>query len=219
MSRLFAALYDPFMARLEARDLQRRRVRLLADEHGRVLELGAGTGANLAARARSASAARALILVEPHPGMAARLRRRLREQPATIPRALVAARAEALPLADASIDTAVLTLLLCSVNDPGLVLTELRRVLKPDGRLLVLEHVRDPRPWRARLQRLVEPLWRPLADGCRLTRDTRAALEAAGFDTAGLRDERLSVGPVFLRPIIVGLARPRTALAEASPAG
>ena len=57
------------------------------------------------------------------------------------------------------------------------------------------------------------------AEGRQLLPRARAALEAAGFDTAGLRDERLSVGPVFLRPIIVGLARPRTALAEASPAG
>ena len=94
---------------------------------------------------------------------------------------LVVARAEALPFRARSFDTVVSGLVLCSVGDPPRALAEIRRVLRPDGTLRALEHVRSTRRWKACVQDRVQPLWTRLAGGCHPNRDTERAVEAAGF--------------------------------------
>jgi ubiquinone/menaquinone biosynthesis C-methylase UbiE len=134
---LQSLIYDPFLALGERRGMAAHRRALLAGARGRVLEVGAGTGLNLAFYPASLDE---LVLTEPDAAMRARLRRRVARRR---PHATVAAdRAEALPFADGSFDTVVCTLVLCTVPDPAAALAEFRRVLAPDGRLLFIEHLR-----------------------------------------------------------------------------
>ena len=208
--RVVAGLYDRVLAGAERAGLAKDRAALLATAGGRVVELGPGTGANLDHLSRGLAS---LVLVEPSPAMRARLRARLAAVRAADPDRLpptevVATRGDALPLADASVDTVVATLVLCSVPDPAAVLAEVRRVLASGGRLLLLEHVAAPPGRLRRLQRLLTPAWRRVAQGCHLDRDTRAALVAAGFDDAGVADHRIpGAGPIG--PALIGTARPR----------
>ena len=193
-----AALYDAVLFLAERRALRSWRRELLADLDGDVLELGAGTGANLA---YYGDQVRRLLLLEPDPAM----RRRL---VARAPRAtVIAGSASLLPVADASFDAVVSTLVLCSVGRQDRALSEVRRVLRPDGRLLLIEHVAAGGDTRLRTaQHLVSPLWSRLAGGCSLERQTRSALAAAGFDTAHLVDDVLPVPVPFVRPVLRGAA-------------
>jgi ubiquinone/menaquinone biosynthesis C-methylase UbiE len=172
---LFAAVYDAMNRPLEARLFGQRRARLLADLTGTVLDVGAGTGANLRHFRRAAR----VVAAEPDPAMRARLARKLSE--ASVPVEIVAAPAEQLPYPDRSFDAVVCTLVLCTVADPDRALAEIRRVLVPGGSLVVLEHVRGQgrlATWQDRLT----SLWSRLAAGCHPNRDTRAAIERAGFE-------------------------------------
>lgn len=139
-----------------------------------MLDIGAGTGANLP----HLRAADRLVATEPDPAMRARLMTKLDR--ALVPVEVVDAGAESLPFPDASFDAVLCTLVLCTVPDPDRALREARRVLKPAGRLVILEHVRASGPL-ARWQDLATPAWRLLAAGCHPNRDTRAAIERAGF--------------------------------------
>ena len=199
LDALFARFYDPAMARVERRGLAKERARLLAQLSGDVVELGAGTGLNLPHYPASAR----LVLTEPTKEMAVRLRARVaRERPEA---QVVEAPAEALPLPDASADAVVSTLVLCTVEDVPRTLAEVRRVLRPGGRLLLFEHVATGGGW-GRVQRLLDPVQHFCARGCHLTRDTRRALEEAGFDTRAVLDTRMPGAPPPLRPAIVGHA-------------
>jgi ubiquinone/menaquinone biosynthesis C-methylase UbiE len=144
--RLFAAAYDPVMGVLEQGRLGAKRRELLADLTGDVVEVGAGTGANLRHLPESVGH---VIAVEPDPAMAERLRARAASLGRDVE--VVEAPAEALPFPDRSVAVVVSTLVLCTVRDPDAVVAELRRVLREDGRLIVLEHVVDPVAARARL--------------------------------------------------------------------
>ncbi|MEJ7584387.1 MAG: class I SAM-dependent methyltransferase [Acidimicrobiales bacterium] len=119
------------------------------------------------------------------------------------------ASADALPFPDASFDTVVATLVLCSVPDQPAALAELRRVLRPGGALVFLEHVAaEDRPKRLRWQRRIEPVWKRLAGGCHLTRVTADAIVAAGFDlpdAALTRESARKTTPV-VRPTVRGVA-------------
>jgi ubiquinone/menaquinone biosynthesis C-methylase UbiE len=206
--RLFASIYDPVMAPLEHGRVGGQRAALLADAHGHVLDLGAGTGANLEHLPGTVSRVTA---VEPDAAMRAHLRQHLARLTAaerSLPDVeVVDAVAEALPLPDASVDVAITTLVLCTVRDPELAVSELRRVLRPTGRLLVLEHVVSQRPGRQRLQRTLTPAWRIVARGCHLDRDTRGVLAAGGFDVAEVVPWQLS-DHSRLTAAITGVARP-----------
>jgi ubiquinone/menaquinone biosynthesis C-methylase UbiE len=164
-------LYDAGMTLLEATGLGRWRRWLTGGAAGRLLDLGCGTGRNLAlldGRARS-------VGVDPCRESLLRARRRA-------PRAwLVRARAERLPFRDGVFDAVTVGLVFCSVDDPAAGLSEVRRVLRRGGSLRMLEHVRSRRPWQARLQDLAQPAWTWFTGGCRPNRDTEAAVEAAGF--------------------------------------
>lgn len=201
--RLFAAMYDTLSASLERRELAPRRARLLSALDGTVVDVGAGTGANL----RHFRHADRVILVEPDPYMRARLRARLGESP--VPVEVSDADAEHLPLPDGAADAVVFTLVLCSVPDQRLALMEARRVLKPGGTLAMLEHVRG-QGRAARWQDRLDGLWgRCVAPGCHINRNTVASIGEAGFDFTEV--SRLEAPAVALAtPIIAGTAVKRS---------
>ncbi len=199
--RVVAALYDRVTAAAERGWLGDRRRALLAGATGATLEIGAGTGANLA---HLPAAADPVVLAEPDPAMRRRLEARLTGAPRPGAR-IVPSPAERLDLDDASVDTVVATLVLCTVGDPAAALAEVRRVLRPGGRLLVLEHVRADGA-RGRWQDRVTPLWRRVAAGCHPNRDTLAAIRAAGFATDDLQVVRGGPGVPFGTPWLVGAA-------------
>jgi ubiquinone/menaquinone biosynthesis C-methylase UbiE len=200
-ARFFALVYDPFLAWGERAGMREVRRRALAGARGRVLEVGAGTGLNLALYPPTVQS---LTLADPEAPVLARLRRRAQR----LGRApdVVQAPAEALPFPDHGFDTVVCTLVLCTVRDLPASLRELRRVLAPGGQLLFVEHVRASEPGLARWQdRLHEP-WRRFAYGCHCNRDTAAALRAEGFEVSDVRHERWPRMPAIVGPTITGTA-------------
>jgi ubiquinone/menaquinone biosynthesis C-methylase UbiE len=172
---VFAALYDWLGGAAERRWMGERRARLLAGARGAVLEVGGGTGANLP-HYRNVER---VTVSEPDPFMRERLGPKL--EAASVPVEVSEAGAQALPFPDGSFDTVVSTLVLCTVPDQGAALGEIRRVLRPGGRLLFIEHVRAGGS-TARWQDRIEPLWGHLFGGCHPNRDTVVAMETAGFE-------------------------------------
>ena len=200
--RAFAALYDRGLAGTEDAGLREMRRRLLATARGRAVEVGAGTGVNLDLYP---AAVEELVLTEPDPHMARRLRARLAGSGREA--AVAEAPAEALPFPEASFDTAVATLALCTIPDPPAALAELARVLKPGGRLLFLEHVRSREPRLARWQDRLERPWRFLGDGCHCNRDTLAAIAASPLQVEEVEHGEVPKAPPIVRPLIQGAAR------------
>ena len=200
-AHLGARIYDPFLALGERRGMAARRAELLAQASGRVLELGAGTGLNLA---HYTDAVDELVLSEPDAAMGRRLGRRVaRAGSAAV---VVAAPAERLPFDDASFDTVVSTLVLCTVADAKAAVHEVRRVVRPDGRLLFIEHVRADPGRLARWQdRLARP-WRSFAMGCRANQPTLELLAAGGFRIDLAHSDRWRGMPAIVRPLAIGRA-------------
>jgi SAM-dependent methyltransferase len=195
--RVFALLYDPVTAAAERAGLGAARRQLLSTVEGRVLEVGAGTGAN----AEHYPPATDVTYTEPDAHMAKRLRARGVE--------VVEAGADALPFADGSFDTVVSTLVFCTVPRVDAALREVRRVLRPDGRLLFLEHVRAEDGTRlARWQDRLHGPWKAFACGCNCNRDLLAELRDAGFQ-ADASHESWRFMPPIVRPIVIGSARQR----------
>lgn len=196
----FARFYDRLVSPMERRGLAEQRAQLLGALSGDVLEVGAGTGANLA---HYPDAVTSLTLTEPLPQMVQQLRPRAeRERPGT---AVIAAPAERLPFDDASFDAVVTTLVLCSVTDLDRAIAEMRRVLRTDGQVIVVEHVRaDGRALT--VQKIWEPAQKVIGRNCHMTRDIRAALERGGFDTSGVVDTDMPGAPAALFPAIIGIA-------------
>lgn len=176
-SRLKAALYDRITKPMEEQVFGSRRRRLLAEAYGRVLDVGAGTGANLP-HYRLDTITK-LILLDPDSAMLDRARAKAAELGAIVE--ICVASAEAMPFPNESFDSVVFTLSLCTIPDPSRALDEARRVLNPSGRLLVFEHVRAAEPSVAKWQRRITPLWSVLVPGCHLDRDTRTTMKRAGF--------------------------------------
>ena len=202
--RIFAAGYDRFMAGTEKAGLSDRRHELLADARGRVLEIGAGTGANLE---HYTDAVTELVMAEPDLNMARRLRERLaRDGTAAGHPSVIEAPAEELPFDVGSFDAVVATLVLCTVQDPGQALAEARRVLVEGGRFLYLEHVRSARPGLARWQDWLERPWGLVSGGCHPNRATDQLLAGAGFWIDSLERDRLPKAPPLVRPVIRGVA-------------
>src|SRR5689334_19629308 len=173
---LFAAMYDRLTGPAEAAGLAERRRRLLSVARGRVLEVGAGTGHNLPHY--PPATVESVTLVEPDGAMRRHLEPHLAACP--VPVEVIPDTIEEARLADASFDTVVCTLVLCTVPDIGRALQRIARLLKPDGVLLYLEHVRAAGA-RGRVQRAVTPLWKRAVPGCHLDRDPIVAMRAAGF--------------------------------------
>lgn len=202
MPWLMATFYDRIMGASEDACLGDWRRALLADLHGRVVEIGAGTGASLPYYPDTVDE---LILTEPDPHMRERLRARVGDRPGV---RVLAASVEALGLADASVDAVVSSLVLCSVPSPTRALAELRRVLRPGGVLVFIEHVAAADdPDRLRWQRRAEPVWKHLAGNCHLTRDTEQAIVDAGFVIEQIERDSLRKAFPLVRPSIRGRAR------------
>jgi ubiquinone/menaquinone biosynthesis C-methylase UbiE len=198
--RLYALAYDRMSAGVEQAGLAALRERLLPEADGRVLEIGGGTGANLPFYG---SAVASLTIAEPHEPMARRLERRAGEH---APGArIVRAAAEELPFDAGSFDTVVSTLVLCGVDDQHRALREARRVLRPGGKLVFIEHVRSEDERTGRFQDRANPLNRLVAC-CDCNRRTLAAIEEAGFQVAQLERTAMPKAPRFVRPLIVGVA-------------
>ncbi len=198
---VFAAAYDPLTQALERAVLGEHRARLLASLDGQVLDVGAGTGANLPYLRRASR----VVVAEPDAAMRRRLAARLAQ--AAVPVELSSDPAEKLRYPDASFDAVVFTLVLCTVPSPDRALAEARRVLRPSGRLIILEHVRGTGTL-ARWQDRLTPLWSRLNAGCHLGRDTAAAIERAGFTFERAEYFDPYPRPVPARPLLEAVARP-----------
>ena len=199
-ARVFAAIYDPFLWIGERAGMRRHRRDLLTQARGRTLEIGSGTGLNLAHYPDDLDE---LVLAEPDASMRKRLQTAVRrgEHKARV----IDTPAEQLPFADASIDTVVSTLVLCTVNAPDLALREIGRVLRPNGQLLFIEHLRSDSPLLARWQdRLARP-WQRFAEGCRCNRATLELMNACGFQLEA-RPAAWRTMPPIIRPLAIGRA-------------
>ena len=199
-SRFFAFTYDRFSKGSEEAGLAEMRKNLIASASGDVLEIGGGTGANLG---YYGTGVESLTITEPEAPMLKRLERKAREQnsQATVLRAP----AEDLPFEDASFDTVVSTLVLCGVDDQPRAVRELRRVLRPGGRLVFIEHVRSDNPRLAKMQDRMNPVNRFLVC-CDCNRSTLETIRLAGFEVTELEQTELPKAPPFVRPLIVGTA-------------
>jgi len=197
---LIAPAYDRMSRSSEEAGLGEMRQQLLADAAGRVVEIGAGTGVNLE---HYGPGVESLVLTDPEPPMLRRLQRAASEHRPDAQ--VLQAPAEDLPFDDDSFDTVVSTLVLCGVEDQPRALREARRVLRPGGRLLFIEHVRADDPSLARFQDRINRFNRFLV-GCECNRRTLAAIEAEQFEVTSVEKAMTPKAPKFVRPLIVGAA-------------
>ena len=179
--RVFARCYDLGFRRVEENGLRDARRELIAPLSGRVVEVGAGTGLNLA---HYSDAVTELVMTEPEEAMA----RQLEQKPE-------AARAT------------VCTLVLCTVPQPDAALREIRRVLKPGSPFVFVEHVRSDDPKLARWQDRLNRAWRALNVGCNCNRDTEATIRAAGLEITSLDHRSFEGAPKLASPAIIGSAQ------------
>lgn len=199
--RLFSAVYERGLKATEEAGLRQMRHDLLVKARGKVVELGAGTGLNLEHYPDSIES---LTLVEPDPHMTRRLREKLVDSGREAE--VVEAPGEDLPFPDSSFDTAVVTLVLCTVPDQPATIAELARILKPGGQLLFLEHVRAHHPDLAKWQDRFERPWRFLGDGCHCNRDTVAGILASPLELGQVEQDQMPKAPPIVRPMVVGVA-------------
>jgi ubiquinone/menaquinone biosynthesis C-methylase UbiE len=199
---LFARFFDRFSGLME-KDIGRWRDELVTDLRGRVIEVGAGNGMNFRHYPRTVEE---VVAVEPEPYLRARAEQAAKSAPVRV--SVRPGLADALEFDDDSFDSAVASLVLCSVPDQADAIAELRRVLKPGGELRFLEHVRSDGAFKARLQITLDRsrIWPKVAGGCRCSRDTVSAIRSAGFRID--RERRIDVGPGWshTNPHVIGVA-------------
>ena len=183
--------------------IMKRRSQVVPKASGKVLELGAGGGINL--QFYTPDKVEHVTGIDPSHELIDRARQSAQHSP--IPFDIVAGMAENMPFDDDSFDTVLITFTLCTVSDQMQSLSEVRRVLKPGGKLLYLEHGQAPDQGVHLWQRLVEPVWKRMAGGCHLTRPVRSAIEKAGFTTAAITGEYMPKTPRILGWVESGEAR------------
>jgi ubiquinone/menaquinone biosynthesis C-methylase UbiE len=199
---VFAGAYDRFLKRAEEAGLSEKRKKVVSLASGRTLEVATGTGLNLP---HYPDAVTELVLSEPYPFMLEKLREKTQRlgRKAT----LVEATAEKLPFPDASFDTVVATMILCSAERPEPVLSEIARVLKPGGQYLFLEHVRNPDPKVAKRQDRLQPGWYIFGNGCHCNRDTVATLKQSPLVLEELYEDTIPHAWKIVEAMIAGRAR------------
>jgi ubiquinone/menaquinone biosynthesis C-methylase UbiE len=180
--------------------LKEYRREVVAAASGRVLEVGVSSGLNFPLYGKQVEI---VVGIDPSPRLLAIARRRAGA--AGVRTELLQASATAIPLADSTVDTVVMTWTLCSITDPLAALREMRRVLKPDGRLLFVEHGLSPEPAIERWQHRLTPIWCRVAGGCHLDRKMDDLIRSAGFDLIDLRTEYAS-GPRPMTYMYIGRA-------------
>jgi len=203
MSRFFAFIYDPLIAKTEEACLKDWRRELLSDVSGLVLEVGAGTGANLAFYTDKV---KALIISEPDEFMRKRLIEKLKSfeiENTSIKKFGM----EYIDLEDNSLDCVVSTLVCCSVASPHKSLQQAYRVLKPGGRLFFMEHVAaENNPKRLRWQNFMNPIWKRISGNCHTNRETEKYIIETGFEINTITKASMRKAPAFVRPTIRGVA-------------
>ncbi len=203
LSWLNAKIYDKGIQKAEIRCLRDWRGALLNDLSGKVLEIGCGTGLNLAHYPQRVTH---LTLLEPDVNMRKKLAQK-NSLPPHVTIELIDSTAELIPAPDASYDAVVSTLVLCTVSDPHKVLLELHRILRPGGKLVFIEHVAaHNNPKRLKWQQRIEPLWKKIYCGCCLTRATEEAISRAGFAFHEITRQSIRGVLPILRPSIKGIA-------------
>jgi ubiquinone/menaquinone biosynthesis C-methylase UbiE len=186
---------------MRQRQLQKYRREGVAAADGRVLEVGIGSGLNFPLYSEQVEI---VFGIDPSPRLLAIARRRA--VAAGVHVDLVQGSAVEIPLADNTIDTVVMTWVLCSIADPSAALREMRRILKPGGKLVFVEHGLSPEPGVERWQHRLTPIWSHLAGGCHLDRKVDELIRSAGFDLTRLRTE-YAHGPRPMTYMYLGCAQ------------
>jgi ubiquinone/menaquinone biosynthesis C-methylase UbiE len=199
--RAFSAIYDRAMKSTEEAGMREIRRETLSAALGRTIDIGAGTGLNVELYPEGVTE---LVLAEPDEHMLNHLRPKIPGWKRSVE--IVKAPADSLPFDDDSFDTAVFTLVLCTVPDAAAALSEAARVLRPGGKLLFVEHVRSPEPGLAHWQDRLERPWRFLGDDCHCNRDTVSTIEASPFKVEQIERGELPKAPPLVRPLIRGSA-------------
>lgn len=176
---------------------------VLGQASGSVLEIGAGTGANLNYYTGGVSE---VICIEPVAAMVETARKKLKKNNLVFPVKIDKGDARALNYDDGHFDTIVACLVFCTIPQPELAAEEMFRVLKPGGKLVFFEHVASRNNRVNRWQQRINPLWKKLACGCEITRDTRSLFEAAGFRYQQIHDFNHPKLAPLMAPIISGVA-------------
>jgi ubiquinone/menaquinone biosynthesis C-methylase UbiE len=184
------------------KDLRAYRAELIPAARGRVLEIGIGSGLNLPFYGHEVAE---VIGVDPSPELLRMAETRARST--ALPVRLVNRSAEELPLEDASFDTVVMTWTLCSIPNPDAALREMKRVLKPSGELLFVEHGLSPDPGVAAWQHRLTPLWKRIGGGCHLDRDVDDLIRSAGWMLTILKTGYMRRGPRPMTFMYEGHAR------------
>jgi ubiquinone/menaquinone biosynthesis C-methylase UbiE len=201
---VFARVYERVAEMSERRGGAEHRRRLLAGLSGRVIEVGAGSGANFAHYPTTVAE---VVAVEPERYLRERAQRAATQAPVTV--SVVDGVGDLLPGEDGSFDAGVAALVLCTVPDQQRALAELFRVIRPAGELRFYEHVIADRKWEARYQRFADAtFWPHVAGGCHLARDTTNGIERAGFQIETCERFPFSPAPFIPPdPHILGIAR------------
>ncbi len=193
-------------AACSTRPIRKQREKVVPLAEGQVLELGCGAGANFSYY--DTSKVERLFALEPSQGMISKARKEAEETGLTEQIEFLESGAEALPLDDSSVDTVMITFVLCTIPDWQAALSETRRVLRPGGRVLFSEHGLAPDEGVAKWQRRVEPVWKRLAGGCHLTRDITTMFETGGFTLDGAETMYLPNSPKIAGFVSWGAAKP-----------
>lgn len=204
MSFLTAYFYDSFMQKTEEACLRQWRRELLGQAGGEVLEIGAGTGANIQFYSDRVTR---LVLLEPDRHMRRQLLKKVDDlRPSNV--SVIGGPAERIEADDETFDSVVTTLVCCSVTSLAGCLGEIRRVLRPGGNLVFLEHVAaGAGTSRRRWQNAINPFWKTFMGNCHLNRETEQAIAAEGFEIIRIERESMRKAPPIVRPTIRGIAR------------
>lgn len=177
-AKVFARFYDSVIQKAETKELADRRKSLLSDLKGNIMEIGAGTGVNFQYYAKDAH----ILAVEPSPYMLRQAKEKKKDRKnVRLLQASVEQCYENKEVQESSMDAVVCTLVLCTIPDPQKALNYIHQWLKPDGVLIIIEHIKSHHPWKSKIQDILNPAWKVIGEGCHLNRNTDQMIMQAGF--------------------------------------